>query len=94
VKIAFAPEAEQDLVKAVDFVRNKNPIAATQLYSNITAVVHRLAEGAFEGPRHRLRTGAIVRSWPIPPYRAYYQREGDTLHIVRIYHQARRPITR
>lgn len=94
MKITFAPEAEQDLVSAVDFVRSKNPTAATQLYSNVTTLLRRLAEGDFEGPRHRLRSGVLVRSWPIPPYRVYYQREADSLHIVRIYHQARRPIAR
>lgn len=94
MKVTFAPEAEQDLVSAVEFVRDKNPTAAAQLYSNVTTLVRRLAEGDFEGPQHRLRSGAIVRSWPVPPYRIYYQRGTDALHIIRIYHQARRPIVR
>jgi plasmid stabilization system protein ParE len=94
LKVTFAPEAEQDLLRAVEFVRAKNPSAAAQLHGNVTALVHRLAQGDFEGPQHRLRSGAIVRSWPVPPYRIYYQRGRDELHIVRIYHQARRPIVR
>jgi plasmid stabilization system protein ParE len=94
LKVIFAPEAEQDLLTAMEFLRSRNPAVAAQLYSNITALVGRLADGDFEGPQHRLRSGAIVRSWPVPPYRIYYQRGENMLRIVRIYHQARRPITR
>jgi hypothetical protein len=35
-----------------------------------------------------------VRSWGVPPFRVYYQRHFDELLIVRVYQQARRPITR
>jgi len=33
-----------------------------------------------------------VRAWPVRPYRVYYERHGDGLLVVRIYHQARRVI--
>ena len=94
MKVVFAPEAEQDLLAAVEFLRSRNAAVAAQLCGNITDVVRRLAEGDFEGPQRRLRSGAFVRSWPVPPYRIYYQRDEDALRIIRIYHQARRPITR
>jgi len=47
----------------------------------------------FDGPVPRLRSGALVRSWAVAPFRIYYQRQPDELLIVRVYHQARRPIT-
>jgi plasmid stabilization system protein ParE len=53
-----------------------------------------LADRAFEGPASRLRSGAIVRSWSVPPFRIYYQRHPVELLIVRVYHQKRRPIAR
>jgi plasmid stabilization system protein ParE len=53
-----------------------------------------LAQRAFEGPEQRLRSGLLVRSWPLPPYRLYYRRRDDSLEILRVYHQARRPITK
>ena len=93
MKIVFAPEAEQDLLAALEFLGERNPTAAAQLYCNVTELVRRLAEGDFEGPQRRLYSGAVVRSWPVSPYRIYYQREDDILRIVRIYHQARKPIT-
>jgi len=94
LKVIFAPEAEQDLLAALEFLGSRNPAVAAQLYRNVTELVRRLAEGDFEGPQRRLRSGAIVRSWPVSPYRIYYQRGENMLLVVRIYHQARRPITR
>ena len=78
----------------MELVRAKNPSAAAHLLARITTLVHQLAEGDFEGPQQRLSYGAFVRSWPVAPYRIYYQRGDDMLRIVRIYHQARKPITR
>ena len=54
----------------------------------------RLDEGLFEGPEQRLRGGMLVRSWPLPPYRIYYRRRDGFLDVMRVYHQARKPITR
>ena len=94
MKVVFAPEAERDLLAAVEFLSGRNPAAAVRLYTNVADIVGRLAEGDFEGPEQRLRSGAIVRSWPVSPYRIYYLREEGILRIIRIYHQARRPIIR
>jgi plasmid stabilization system protein ParE len=94
LKVIFAPEAERDLLSAVEFLAGRNPAAAARLSAHVADIIGRLAEGDFEGPEQRLRSGAIVKSWPVSPYRIYYQRDEDALRIVRIYHQARRPIAR
>jgi plasmid stabilization system protein ParE len=36
----------------------------------------------------------LVRSWPLPPYRIYYRRRDGFLDVMRVYHQARRPLTK
>jgi toxin ParE1/3/4 len=94
VNVVFAPEAEQDLNAAVDFLADRSPPAAAQLLAGVRSLVQRLANADFEGPQQQLRSGQTVRSWPLPPYRLYYQRTDEALRIVRIYHQARQPITR
>jgi plasmid stabilization system protein ParE len=94
LKIVFAPEAEEDLLAALDFLAARRPAAAAQLLGSVGTLVRRLADGDFEGPEARLRSGETVRSWPVSPYRLYYQRSYDELRVVRIYHQARRPIAR
>ncbi len=57
-------------------------------------LVDRLADGELHGPAQNLRSGEVVHSWPVPPCRLYYRRDETTLHIVRLYHQRRRPISK
>lgn len=56
--------------------------------------LEKLAAGDMEGPQQQLTTGELVRSWPVPPFRIYYQRGEGELRVFRIYHHARRPIAR
>ena len=37
---------------------------------------------------------AAVIGWAVPPVRIYYQRHGGVFWVVRIYHQAQRPLAR
>jgi hypothetical protein len=55
--------------------------------------MERVANGEFEGPETMLSTGDVVRSWPSPAYRLYYQRtsDGETV-FVRVYDQRRRAL--
>jgi len=95
VKIAFAPEAVEDLAAAVEYLQERNPQVAAATADAILGVIDRLAAGEFDGPERALRiTGERVRSWPVRPYRIYYRREGETLTVLRIHHSARRPISR
>jgi plasmid stabilization system protein ParE len=94
LKVVFSPEAEKDLTAALDFLTVRSPTAAAELLAEVASLVRRLAGGEFEGPQVQLRSGQVVRSWPVSPFRLYYQRTDDSFHVVRIYHQARRPITR
>ena len=94
MKVTYTEEAVADIIDAIAYLNERNPTAAAKLDAEITACVERLADREFDGPVSRLRSGAVVRSWGVPPFRIYYQRHPDELLIVRVYHQARRPITR
>ena len=94
MKVTYTEEAVADIVEAIAYVNERNPTAATKLDAEITRCVERLADREFEGPVSRLRSGAVARSWGVPPFRIYYQRHPDELVILRVYHQKRRPITR
>ena len=94
MKVTYTEEAVADVVEAIKYLNERNPTAAAQLDGEIVRCIERLADREFEGPVSRLRSGAIVRSWGVPPFRIYYQRHPDELLILRVYHQARRPITR
>jgi plasmid stabilization system protein ParE len=62
--------------------------------SRLVEVIGLLATEAFMGREVVLRDGRRVRTWPVPPYRIYYRQQGDLFEVVRVYHQARRPIER
>jgi plasmid stabilization system protein ParE len=94
LKVSYTEEAVADIVEAITYLNERNPTAAAKLDAEIARCVERLADREFEGPVSRLRSGAVVRSWGVPPFRIYYQRHPDELLIVRVYHQKRRPITR
>ena len=92
--IRFSKETAEDLAAATEYLADRNPRAAVELVADILELVARLDEGIFDGPEQKLRRGILVRSWPLPPYRIYYRRRGGVLEVMRVYHQARRPITR
>jgi plasmid stabilization system protein ParE len=94
LKVTYTEEAVADIIQAITYLNERKPTAAAQLDAEIARCIERLADREFEGPVSRLRSGAIVRSWGVAPFRIYYQRQPDELLILRIYHQARRPITR
>lgn len=94
MKTTYTEEAIADIVEAITYLNQRNPTAATNLDAEIARSIERLAAQEFEGPLSRLRSGALVRSWAVPPFRIYYQRHPAELLIVRVYHQTRRPITR
>ena len=92
--VLFAPEAEEDFAALIGYLAERNPTAAAELGRRIFSIIDKLAERHFDGPETMLDTGEIVHTWAAPPVRIYYQRHADALWIVRIYHQARPPITR
>jgi plasmid stabilization system protein ParE len=94
LKVTYTEEAVADIVQAITYLNERHQTAAAKLDADIARCIERLADREFEGPVSRLRSGAVVRSWGVPPFRIYYQRHPDELLIVRIYHQKRRPIAR
>ena len=92
MKVTYTEEAVADIVQAITYLNERNPTAAAKLDADIARCIECLADREFEGPLSRLRSGALVRSWGVPPFRIHYQRHPNELLILRVYHQARRPI--
>lgn len=94
MKVTYTDEAIADIVEAISYLNERNPTAAANLDAEIQRCIDRLADREFDGPMSRLRSGVVVRSWAVPPFRVYYQRHADELVVVRVYHQSRKPIER
>lgn len=92
MKIVLAPLAAHDLQQAYDFIAKDNPEAADGALAGLLEIIGLLASGRVQGRQVTLRSGMRVRTWSHPPYRIYYRTVRDELQVVRIYHQARRPI--
>ena len=92
--IYFAPQAEADFAAVIGYLAERNPTAATELGQRIFTVIDKLARRELEGPQETLVSGDVVRSWPVPPIRVYYQRQQSALWLLRIYHQSQPPIVR
>jgi len=90
----WSPQAADDLTEAIDYLLERNPQAAAKLAERVFEVVDRLTAGELNGPRQTLQSGEVVHSWPVTPYRIYYQQDDSALFVVRLYHQRRQPISK
>jgi len=91
-RVIFSRLASEDLKAAHAYIARDKPGAADRMLARILDAVRFLASGIVEGPPVRLCDGRQVFSWPVSPYRIYYRRDGPVFEVVRVYHQARRPI--
>lgn len=94
MKIVWSEEASEDFEEAIAFIAADNRTAAASLATRVLELVERLANEPILGPEFVLRTGEVVRGWPLRPLRLYYQRDESELRVVRVYHQSREQITR
>ena len=92
--IRYAPAAAADLRSAVAYLLRHNPEAARKFQAALLKLLDQLDDRTIEGPEVRMRSGKVVRTWPIRPWRVYYVRDPDgILSIIRIYHERREPLT-
>jgi plasmid stabilization system protein ParE len=94
LKVVYTPQAIEDLTTYVQYVAVRNPGAASRFAPRVFTVIGHIANGDFESPAQRLRSGTRLHTWPVYPLRIYYQRTSEVLSVVRIYHQARRSIVK
>ena len=80
MKVTYTEEAVADIVEAITYLTERNPTAAANLDAEIAQCVERLAAQEFDGPVSRLRSGALVQSWAVAPFRIYYQRHSFQTH--------------
>lgn len=92
MKVVFTEEVEHDLQEAVAYLLERNAGAATNLVDKVFDLAQRLADNMFDGPWEVLSDGRRVQSWPLPPYRMFYQRTEHALIVLRLYHQRQRPL--
>jgi plasmid stabilization system protein ParE len=94
VSYKLTKKAEADLTALVDFSLERfGTDTALRTVDHLERILEALDRGDFEGPELVIASRARpVRRWPVPPYWIYYDRAGDDLRVLRIYHGAREPL--
>ena len=92
--ILVSPQAREDLKQGYQHIAKDSVEAADRVLARIVEVIGMLASGLVEGKEVVLHDGRRVQTWPVPPYRIYYRKSTDKFEVIRVYHQARRPIER
>ncbi len=90
--IIVSPRARDDLKTAFEYIHKDSPQAADRVLAHLVEMFGFLASDAVTGREVILRNGRRVSTWPVPPYRIYYRKSADRIEIIRVYHQARKPI--
>ena len=90
-QVIYSPTARAEIQDAYTRLAQLNPDAAGRLVGSILRTINRLRLAELTGRTVRIK-GGEVQTWPVPPFRIYYLLSPDTIEIVRVYHQARRPI--
>lgn len=94
MSIRFSRAAARDVREQLAYLSERNLEAARQLAAELDQLLTALDRRTFEGPMKQLLSGRTVHTWPLPPLSVYYERRGAVLYLVRVYHQARRPVTK
>jgi len=84
LKVTYTEEAIVDIIEAISYLNKRNPTAAANLNAEMAQCIERLVAQEFDGPVSRLRSGVLVRSWAVPPFRIYYQRHGAAANRPRL----------
>jgi len=92
MQLVLTRRALGDLAEIQRYIALDSPHAAAAVLDRLDGVIQQLLTGELQGPELRFANGRRARRWSVPPYRIYYRRSTDQTVIVRVYHQARRPI--
>ena len=94
MKIVVSKQAKADLLEIRQYIARDNQVAAKSEIVRIKAAIELLATDKADGRTVFLANGETARIWLVSSYRLYYRRIANELHVLRVYHQARKPIER
>lgn len=92
MRVVLTIAAERDLKEAEGYIAQGSEAAAERFLARFHEVMGLPGSGVVQGPAVQLRDGREAVAWSLPPYRIYYRLRGSGLEVLRVDHQARRPI--
>jgi len=89
MKVAFAPQAKDDLIEIGVYIAQDNPKRALSFISELEAACDLLGQSADIG-RARPELGQDIRAWPHGRYLIFYRKlVAKEIRIERILHSSR-----
>jgi plasmid stabilization system protein ParE len=89
MKLIIRPEAEDELLEAIDWYEARSPGLGAELLRCVDASFHRIQRHPEAYPvAHRLTRMALVRRFP---YLVLYRVVGEFISVVAIFHAKRDP---
>ena len=83
-------EAETEILQALDWYAERSALAARAFVYELNGVLIRMAQAPDSWPRAFRDTRRIV--FPHFPFTLVYRSHGDTIEILAVAHQRRRPL--
>jgi plasmid stabilization system protein ParE len=95
-RVELSAQARADLDDLIEYLLERNPVAAVQVSAAIEDAFATLATPSprVEGRPVTLKSGVTSRRWFVHPVVIFYQRAPSVVFIQAIHHHARDPITR
>jgi toxin ParE1/3/4 len=91
VLVRFTPQAEQQYLGALRYLRTKSPAGAASVQRRAEAVIVQLRKHPHSGHAIPEFPELPHRELPVPPYRLFYRVAGDTVWIVGVWHARQLP---
>lgn len=91
MKVRFTPSARRQLLRAIEYVRQQNPLAAVRFNLRASKALRRLGPHPHSGRKIPEFPDFAHREIVVPPYRFFYRTEAKIIWIVAVWHDARLP---
>jgi len=93
VKVRFTAAARRQYLQALEYVRQRNPLAAKRLHLRASKALRRLGPHPQSGRKIPEFSDLPHREVVVPPYRFFYRTETKVVWIVAVWHDTRLPGT-
>ena len=91
MRVRFTPQADQQYLDALRFIRAKSPTGAASVQRRAEAVIEQLGKHPDSGHEIPEFPELPHRELPVPPYRFFHKVVGDTVWIVAVWHSRQLP---
>ena len=91
MKVRFTATARRQYLRAIDYVRLRNPLAARRLHLRASKALRRLGPHPQSGRKIPEFPDLPHREVVVPPYRFFYRTEAKVVWIVAVWHDTRLP---